>query len=187
MQVHTGRNCADDKDIPMFDLFRSVKDSFIPLSDVGLVLVGKDLTGTSKILFEYFEKNYGKRSIASDDAKWVEQYNKFVDEIINRRSERAETWLEANLIKLEQDHQEVVKLKSELNRQCELFKQHWTSRRLCNENQRSLKNRREDSDDDTTNPKRHTYYRNLMSKNPVESSHKIQSRRAHHIQLSHFR
>ena len=176
MQVHNGKNCVDDKDIPMFDLFRSSKNSFIPLSDVGLVLNGEDLTGTSKILFEYFEKNYGKRSIASDDAKWVEQYNKFVDEIINRRSERAETWLEANLIKFEQDHQEVVKLKNELNRQCELLKQLWAGRKLCNQNQRNLKNRREDSDDghDHMTIHKRPFHRSLFSfmrKNSDESSH----------------
>ncbi|CAG8481869.1 692_t:CDS:10 [Paraglomus occultum] len=162
--VHTGKNCVDDKDIPMFDLFRRLKDSFIPLSDVGLVLIGNDLTGTSKILNEYFEKNYGKR-LGSNDAKWIELYNKFVDQIINRRRERAETWLETNLKGIVQDHQEVVKLKSELSRQCDLLKQSWTSGRVCNQNQRSLKNRREDSDDGrdhTTNHKRPSYYRRLL-------------------------
>src|SRR6185312_3391934 len=134
----------------MFNEFRELNHSFEPLSDVGLVLRGEGSINTVKILLDFFEKYYGQRSLAPNDVKWVEQYDRFIGEIINRRDERAGAWLEANFQRVPLEHPDVVKVKSKYFKQSDRNKQYWMlCKKSCNYDQCSLpclKNQHEESE-----------------------------------------
>jgi len=127
----------------MLDGFRK-NDLFEPL-DSQLVLSGEGSVDNTTSLQDFFEKCHGQRSLACNDANWVEQYNKFVNDTVSRRRECVEAWLEANLQQRLQDHQEIAMIKSELRELLYLP----LCKKSCNNNQCSLpclKNQHEESE-----------------------------------------
>ncbi|CAG8560834.1 10676_t:CDS:10, partial [Paraglomus brasilianum] len=81
---HDAGSFIDNKEIPILGGFRKNE-----LLDSGLVLSGEGSVDSTTSLQDFFEKCHGQRSLAPNDANWVEQYNKFVNVTVNCR-ERVE-------------------------------------------------------------------------------------------------
>src|SRR6185369_13273397 len=136
--------------IPML---KTLNNSTILLPDANIALANKTEEGSVeqfRILLTFFENHCGKRSFAKYDSKWLNDYSQFINEIINRRCDRVEKWLNANLQPYQQDHQEVVQTKQELEKEVIQLKQRWTlCGKACHNNGCTLpclKNKHQDSE-----------------------------------------
>src|SRR6185312_601137 len=100
-------------------MLQSLNNSTILLPDANIVLANpsnenSNLVEQFNVLFTFFESHFGKSSSVRDDSESLNNYSQFISAIINRRCDRVEKWLNANIQPYQPDHQEVVQTKQEL-------------------------------------------------------------------------